>query len=141
MEATGTDTNGIFKWIIKFIKEIQKKYGVIEGIFPDCAEQVLNNSLRKELIKNGLLIPVADSVKTPIEDRIRLIMVLLNTDNISFIKDKTNTVIEALQTALYDENADTERWLDDFSSDIDTIDAFCYSWTKWSTQLARYMEG
>lgn len=141
MEATGTDTNGIFKWIIKFIKDIQEKYGVIEGIFPDCAEQVLNNSLRRELLNNGILIPVADSVKTPIEDRIRLIMVLLNTDNISFIKDKTNSVIEALQTALYDEDADTERWLDDFSSDIDTIDAFCYSWTKWSTQLARFMEG
>ena len=102
---------------------------------------MLNNSLRKELMNNGIVIPVLDSVKTPIEDRIRLIMVLLNTDNISFIKDKTNTVIEALQTALYDENADTERWLDDFSSDIDTIDAFCYSWTKWSTQLARFMEG
>lgn len=141
MEATGTDTNAIFKWIIRFIEEIQKKYGVIEGIFADSAEQVLNNSLRKELMNNGIAIPVADSVKTPIEDRIRLIMVLLNTDNISFIKDKTNTVIEALQTALYDENADTERWLDDFSSDIDTIDAFCYSWTKWSNQLARYMEG
>ena len=141
MDATGTDTNAIFKWIIKFIKEIQNKYGVIEGIFADSAEQVLNNSLRKELMNNGIAIPVADSVKTPIEDRIRLIMVLLNTDNISFIKDKTNTVVEALQTALYDENADTERWLDDFSSDIDTIDAFCYSWTKWSNQLARYMEG
>lgn len=141
MEATGTDTNAIFKWIIRFIEEIQRKYGVVEGIFPDCAEQVLNNSLRKELMNKGICIPVADSVKIPIEDRIRLIMVLLNTDNISFIKDKTNTVVEALQTALYDENADTERWLDDFSSDIDTIDAFCYSWTKWANQLARFMEG
>jgi hypothetical protein len=141
MEATGTDSNAIFKWIIKFIQELHNKYGVVEGIFPDSAEQVLNNSLRRELLNNGIMIPVADSVKTPIEDRIRLIMVLLNTDNISFIKNKTNTVIEALQTALYDENADTERWLDDFSSDIDTIDAFCYSWTKWSNQLARFMEG
>lgn len=141
MEATGTDTNAIFKWIIKFIENIQKKYGAIEGIFPDSAEQVLNNSLRKELLNKGICISVVDSVKIPIEDRIRLVMVLLNTDNISFIKGATNTVIEALQTALYDENADTERWLDDFSSDIDTIDAFCYSWTKWATQLARFMEG
>lgn len=141
MEATGTDTNAIFKWIIKFIENIQKKYGVIEGIFPDSAEQVLNNSLRKELLNKGICISVVDSVKIPIEDRIRLIMVLLNTDNISFIKGATNTVVEALQTALYDENADTERWLDDFSSDIDTMDAFCYSWTKWATQLARFMEG
>lgn len=141
MEATGTDTNAIFKWIIKFIENIQKKYGVIEGVFPDSAEQVLNNSLRKELLNKGICISVVDSVKIPIEDRIRLIMVLLNTDNISFIKGATNTVVEALQTALYDENADTERWLDDFSSDIDTMDAFCYSWTKWATQLARFMEG
>lgn len=141
LEAEGTDTDKIFKWIIKFIKNIQDNYGSIEGIFPDNAEQVLNNSLRKELRNNGIYIPVKDSVKTPIDDRIRLITIMLNIDKISFIKGQCNTIVEALQTALYDENAEREQWLDDFTSDIDSIDAFCYSWTNWSLQLSNFLGG
>lgn len=141
LEAEGTDTDKIFKWIIRFIKNIQDNYGSIEGIFPDCAEQVLNNSLRKELRNNSIYIPVRDSVKTQIDDRIRLITIMLNIDKISFIKGECNTIVEALQTALYDENAEREQWLDDFTSDIDSIDAFCYSWTNWSLQLSNFLGG
>ena len=53
---------------------------------------------------------------------------MLNIDKISFIKNQCETVIRALQTALYDEKSDKEQWLDDFTSDIDSLDAFCYSY-------------
>lgn len=142
LEAEGTDTKQIFKWIIDFIKEIQLKYGAIEGIFPDSAEQVLNNSLRKELINNSMIIPVYDSEKIPIEERIRLLTVLLNINSIEFIENETDTVIEALQTALFDEKAEKDRWIDDGeTSDIDSLDGFCYSWTKFATQLSRFIGG
>lgn len=142
LDAEGTDTKQIFKWIIDFIKETQLKYGSIEGIFPDCAEQVLNNSLRKELLNNSIVIPVYDSEKIPIEERIRLLTILLNINAIDFIENETDTVIEALQTALFDEKAEKDRWIDDGeTSDIDSIDAFCYSWTKFSNQLARFLGG
>ena len=141
LDAEGTDTDKIFKWIIKFILEIEKEYGSIVGIFPDCAEQVLINSLRKELVNNGIYIPVYDSVKIPIEDRIRLIIIMLNINAISFIKGKTDYTIEALQEAIYDENSEKECWVDDGTSDIDSLDAFCYSWTYWATQLSNYRGG
>lgn len=142
LDAEGTDTKTIFKWIIEFIKDIQRQYGYIQAIFPDCAEQVLNNSLRKELLANGIAIPVYDSKKIPIEERIRLITIMLNIDRISFIENKTDTAIEALQTALFDEKAEKDRWIDDGeTSDIDTMDAFCYSWTYWSAQLSTYLGG
>ena len=142
LEAEGTDTKQIFKWIIDFIKEIQLKYGAIEGIFPDSAEQVLNNSLRKELMNNSIIIPVYDSEKIPIEERIRLLTVLLNINAVEFIENETDTVIEALQTALFDEKEEKDRWIDDGeTSDIDSLDGFCYSWTKFATQLSRFIGG
>lgn len=135
MIATGTDTQKVFKWIIDFINEILITYGSVECIFCDSAEQVLNNSLRSELVKNGIHIPLKDSIKTEISERIKIYNILLNTDRICFLKNKTKTIIEALQTALYDEDSPKEVWLDDGTSDIDSIDSFNYSFEYWFKQL------
>lgn len=133
MVATGTNTKQVFRWINDFVQKIVDTYGLPQGIFCDSAEQVLNNSLRSELKFN---IPVLDSLKTPIEERIKSIIRLLNTDKISFIEGKTKSVVEALQTALYDEKSQTDRWIDDGkTSDIDSLDSFVYSWEKWMNQL------
>lgn len=135
MVATGTNTKQVFRWINDFVQKIVDNYGLPQGIFCDSAEQVLNNSLRSELKFN---IPVLDSLKTPIEERIKSIIRLLNTDKISFIEGKTKSVVEALQTALYDEKSPTDRWIDDGkTSDIDSLDSFVYSWEKWMNSLMR----
>lgn len=142
MVATGSNTKEIFKWIIKFIQDIQLQYGSIQAIFPDCAEQVLNNSLRKELTDNDIYIQVYDSVKIPIQDRIKLLLIAMNIDKIKFVKNKTEILIEALQTALYDERSTTDCWIDDnVTSDIDSLDSFCYSWTYWNKQIAQNLGG
>lgn len=135
MVATGTNTKQVFRWINDFVQKIVDNYGLPQGIFCDSAEQVLNNSLRSELKFN---IPVLDSLKTPIEERIKSLIRLLNTDKISFIEGKTKSVVEALQTALYDEKSPTDRWIDDGkTSDIDSLDSFVYSWEKWMNSLMR----
>ena len=133
MKATGTNTKQVFRWINDFIEKVQDKYGRPRTIFCDSAEQVLNNSLRSELKFN---IPILDSIKTPIHERIKCILRLLNSDRIQFINGETTTIINALRTALYDEKSDTDRWIDDGkTSDIDSLDSFVYSWEKWMTQL------
>ncbi len=137
MEATGTNTKQVFRWIINFIKEIQDKYGTVSFIFADSAEQVLNNSLQGELLANGLNIKVQDSIKIPIKDRIELWNRLLNLDRLSFIEGETKTIMEALQTALYDDKAKDDRWIDDGeTSDIDSLDSFNYSFEFWFEQLS-----
>jgi PBSX family phage terminase large subunit len=139
LKATGTDTKVLFKWLIGVIKDIIAEHGMVGAIYCDSAEQVLNNSLRSELAVNGLHISLYDSVKTPIKDRIEAITRLLNTDRATFIKDKTNTIVEALQTALFDDKAIEDRWIDDGqTSDIDSLDSYAYSWTKWQNELMRY---
>ena len=135
MEATGTDTKQLFRWIINFITKIIDKYGMITVIYCDSAEQVLINSLNSELQAKGIYIPVKNSVKTPIKDRIEAINRILNLDIISFIDGETMTCIEALQTAVYDEKASEDRWLDDGTSDIDSLDSFVYSWEYWMPNI------
>lgn len=140
MQATGTNTKQVFRWIINFIKEIQDKYGTVSFIFADSAEQVLNNSLQGELIANGLNIKVQDSIKISIKDRIELWNRLLNLDRLSFIEGETKTIIEALQTALFDDKAKDDRWIDDGeTSDIDSLDSFDYSFEFWFEQISYYL--
>ena len=136
--ATGTETEGLFKWIIDFITQIRMIYGKVDIIWCDSAEQVLNNSLRSQLNKQNYAIPVKDSIKTEISERIKIYNILLNTDRISFIKNETKTIVEALQTALYDEDSPTDRWVDDGqTSDIDSLDSFNYSFEYWFKQLLK----
>lgn len=142
LKAKDTGTKELFKWIIDFVKDIIAEYGMIDAIYVDSAEQVLKNALIAELLKNGIHIPVYNSIKTEIKDRIEAINRLLNLDRLSFIKDKTSSIVEALQTALFDEKAKEDRWIDDGeTSDIDSLDSFAYSWTNWQNQLMRYRGG
>ena len=137
MKATGTNTKQVFRWIINFIKEIQDKYGTVSLIFADSAEQVLNNSLNGELRANKINLIVQDSLKIEIKNRIELWNRLLNLDKISFIENQCQTLIEALQTALYDEKAKDDRWIDDGeTSDIDSLDSFDYSFEFWFEQIS-----
>lgn len=140
MKATGTNTKQVFRWIINFIKEIQDKYGTVSFIFADSAEQVLNNSLNGELRANEINLVVQDSLKIQIKNRIELWNRLLNLDKISFIEGQCQTLIEALQTALYDEKAKDDRWIDDGeTSDIDSLDSFNYSFEYWFEEISYYL--
>lgn len=140
MKATGTNTKQVFRWIINFIKEIQDKYGTVSFIFADSAEQVLNNSLNGELRANKINLVVQDSLKIEIKNRIELWNRLLNLDKLSFIEGQCQTLIEALQTALYDEKAKDDRWIDDGeTSDIDSLDSFDYSIEYWFEEISYYL--
>lgn len=137
MKATGTNTKQVFRWIINFIKEIQDKYGTVSFVFADSAEQVLNNSLNGELRSNKINLVVQDSLKIEIKNRIELWNRLLNLDRLSFIEKQCNTLIEALQTALYDEKTKDDRWIDDGeTSDIDSLDSFNYSFEYWFEEIS-----
>lgn len=140
MIATGTNIKQVFRWIINFIKEIQDKYGTVSFLFADSVEQVLNNSLNGELKANNINLIVQDSIKIPIKDRIELWNRLLNLERITFIDGQTKTIIEALQTALFDDKAKDDRWIDDGeTSDIDSLDSFNYSFEFWFEQISYYL--
>jgi len=127
-----------FKKHILFVIE---KYGKIDYIWADCAEQILISALQEVLDELGLHIPIKNSLKTPIPSRIYAINMLLMTNKIKFIEKDTKTVRNALQEAVQDPNADDDRWLDDGTSDIDTTDAFNYSIENWYRVILKSMIG
>lgn len=140
INAKGTNIYDISNALIEFIQEIIFEHGKVDIIFADCAEQTIINTLNANLRKSGLMIPVGDvvknSVKNKLIDRIKGLSILLNTDKIKFLRNKTEVVIEALQTAVYDEKT-PDVWQDDGTSDIDSLDALVYSFSAYFNQLLR----
>ena len=110
---------------------------MIEGIFCDSAEPELIEFLRKALLRNGLNIPIYESVKIPIPSRIHLWGILLMQDRISFVKNETDDIVKGLQEATQDEDAEDDRYLDDGTSCIDILDAQNYGIERWYKQLLR----
>lgn len=98
-------------------------------------EPELIDFLQKTLENENIHIPVRESIKIPIEDRIHLIGVLLMQDRLKFKSKDTAEIVKSLQEATQDDKADTDRWLDDGTSDIDILDAFVYGIEHWHREL------
>lgn len=130
------DPDDLFELEIEFAKKMEYKYNCnIDYIFPDNEEVVLIRGLRKGAPERGLNALVRGCIKEPINDRIDLFRTMLAYDMFWYIEDECKTLVEAISSALWDEDAKEDTRLDDFTSDIDTMDAFEYSWTKFMRQI------
>ena len=130
------DPEDLFELEIEFAKKMEYKYNCnIDYIFPDNEEVVLIRGLRRGASERGLNALVRGCIKEPINDRIDLFRTMLAYDMFWYIEDECKTLVEAISSALWDEDAKEDTRLDDFTSDIDTMDAFEYSWTKFMRQI------
>lgn len=133
-EIDGNRVNTEFK---RFIQTIREEYPniPIRYVFADSAEQYLINGLRKSI--KGMGLQIGDSKKNPIVQRIICANSLLNTERLKVMKD-CKYVIEGLRAAVWDNKAaekGEDKRLDDFTSDIDVIDAFEYSFERFISRL------
>lgn len=120
---------------VEFVKRVLKEFGNIDTIFADSAEQVLKKGLQKALFDNNINIKVKDSIKNEIIDRIRLVNSLIATNRF-FYTENCETLVDALSTAVWDDKELVKDVrLDDGTSDIDTLDAFEYSFEKYLKAL------
>lgn len=130
------DPDDLFELEIEFAKKMEYKYNCnIDYIFPDNEEVVLIRGLRRGAPDRGLNALVRGCIKEPINDRIDLFRTMLAYDMFWYIEEECKTLVEAISSALWDEDAKEDTRLDDFTSDIDTMDAFEYSWTKFMRQI------
>lgn len=124
------DPDVLGQLFVEFIKMVQKKYGRIEHIYCDSAEQVLIRGIRKALESAGIYITVRNARKSEINDRIRCACILMAQKRF-FITEDCESLIKALTTAVWNPKEVTkDERLDDGTSDIDTLDAFEYSFEK-----------
>ena len=131
------DSNRVNTEFTRFIKTVREEYPniPIKYVFADSAEQYLISGLRKVI--KGLGLQVGDSKKNPIVQRIICANSLMNTDRLKVMKE-CKYVIDGLRAAVWDAKAATngeDKRLDDFTSDIDVIDAFEYSFERFMQRL------
>ena len=123
------DPDDLFELEIEFAKKMEYKYNCnIDYIFPDNEEVVLIRGLRKGAPERGLNALVRGCIKEPINDRIDLFRTMLAYDMFWYIEEECKTLVEAISSALWDEDAKED-------TNIDTMDAFEYSWTKFMRQI------
>lgn len=123
------DSDRVNAEFVSFVKRLKEKYPNVDiryG-FGDNEAQYLNNGLRKACRAAGLNITIRDCVKTDVSQRIICTNTLLNTGRLLICKD-CSLLIGGLKNAVWDSTAKVDTRLDNFSSDIDILDAFEYAW-------------
>lgn len=138
--AKGTiDANRLNTEFVRFVKELRAEYKAspIRYAFCDCAETYLITGIKNAVKSAGLGLAVGDSEKGTIIDRIVCVNTLLNTNRL-YILNSCGQVINALRSAMWDAKAaekGIDKRKDDFTTDIDTCDAFEYSISRFISRL------
>ena len=134
IDAHGVTVEQLIDRILAFADHIHSEYGDIHYLYPDNAEQTIINSLRARSSYR-----VAGSRKYPINDRIRAEGILLSSGRLWLVKGENTALDGALKNAVWDAKHITEDVrLDDGTSDIDTLDAFEYSFEREMRALIKY---
>ena len=121
---------------IEFAKKMIYKYNCsIDMMLPDNEEVVLIRGLKRRVQEMGWETIVRGCVKEPINDRIDCGRTMISYGILYYIENECKTFVEALSSALWDDKAKEDTRLDDFTTDIDTIDAFEYSWCRYIKQI------
>ncbi|HZK00575.1 MAG TPA: hypothetical protein VFC79_11230, partial [Tissierellaceae bacterium] len=129
------DDEALLKEQLKFIEDCMKKFKTdIDYIYPDNAEPTHIRSLRNAVNKLSWDITVRGSKKELILTRIDAQNKMLSFGVFYYIKDECKTLEKALQEALWDSKIKSsegeDKRLDDFTTDIDTLDAYEYSFER-----------
>ena len=130
------DPDDLFELEIEFAKKMEFKYKCrIDYMLPDNEEVVLIRGLKRGAPQRGIQALVRGCIKEPINDRIDLERTMIAYDMLWYIEEECKTFVDAMSSALWDEDKQEDTRLDDLTSDIDTMDAFEYSFTKFMRQI------
>lgn len=130
-DATGTSVEFVIEALNNFCADIQKRYGFVDYVFADSAEQTIINSERQRLPWN-----IRNSVKNEIVERIRCEDILFTTKRIKIVKRENDSLISALKSAVWAQGKPKDERLDlPGTTNICPLDAFEYSWEYWINHL------
>lgn len=123
---------------IDFAKRIYEKYNKPFNTRCDNAEPVLIRGLKNAAMRNMLRTNIKLALKKPINDRIDLVARLIGQDRLKMLKGTTEALQYGLRTAVWSEKQSDKR-LDDGTTDIDILDAFEYSIEEYMDNLLDVM--
>ena len=125
----------LYKHFEEFYKRIVSKYGKVTSAFADWGGlgQTFTFGLNRYLQQNSIPLQVKDCIKGEIIDRIYMDLTLFARHK-RFILKKCKYLKEAYEQAVWDDKKENTR-LDDFTSDIDSLDANEYSYFPYYDKL------
>ena len=126
------------------VKELWEFVSFLRAIFPmtpivsincDCAEQAIINTIRAFFRRRHVAIPIQDSIKGTINNRIFALSALMSQRRLTVHKDCKN-VIGSYSSQVWDPDEPTKFVrLDNGTKDIDTADATEYSLAPYFNAL------
>lgn len=137
------NTDMVCKKLLAFYKFIRSLFPSVPvyGIYCDSAEQMIINTIRTFMLKNGVSAAVKDSFKGAVTDRIYALNSLMAQGRFTVYRDCTN-VISSLKEQVWDDTKTGEDVrLDNGTCDIDTADALEYSFSSFLKYLNLDLRG
>lgn len=115
-----------------FVQRVTMMFGPPDRVCCDSAEQTLILGLRSTARKRGLgWLRIENALKTSINDRIRAAQRLMAQGRFFIMSQGCESLRNALETAVWDpKSVVVDKRLDDGTSDIDTLDAFEYTFEQ-----------
>ena len=128
-EKQALDPTRLEAQFLDFVLRCRARW-LITDVWCDSAEQTLINGLRAAAARTGLGLNIGNSLKRPINDRIRATCILMGAGRF-FVARSCRETIDALKSALWDSNKVTEDVrLDDGTTNIDSLDAMEYAFER-----------
>lgn len=125
-EQSALDPNKLERDFVGFVQRCRSRWLVTDA-YCDSAEQTLINGLRAAAVRERLPLNIGNSMKRPINDRIRAVCMLMGAGRF-FVLANCKHTIDALKSAIWDEKKLTEDVrLDNGTSNIDSLDAMEYA--------------
>ena len=127
------------KLFLDFVLWVRANFGRVDNVYVDSAEQVLKRDFANTLKRNKLGgIPVSDAMKTYINDRIFCLDILSANDRFFYVEEECRSLMDAISSAIWDKKKPTKNErLDDGTSDIDSMDAFEYTFERYIPKLLK----
>ena len=123
------DSSIIDQMVCEFIADVERKYGTVNELYWDNAETVLGNTIRNAIAKKSPKTIVRPAMKMRIKDRIDATVQLMGADRLMITEDCESLKI-ALRDAVWNDKTKEDERLDDGTSDIDSLDAFEYTFER-----------
>ena len=128
-EQAALDPTKLERDFVDFVKMCQMQW-LVTDVWCDSAEQTLINGLRAAAAQARLGVNIGNAQKKPINDRIRALCILMGAGRF-YINRRCEATIDALKSALWDSNHNTEDVrLDNGTTNIDSLDALEYSFER-----------
>lgn len=128
-EQQALDPTRLGDQFVDFVRRCRARW-VITDVWCDSAEQTLINGLRAAAASAGMGINIGNSLKRPINDRIRATCILMGSGRF-LVNRACRETIDALRTALWDAKHATEDVrLDDGTTNVDSLDCLEYAFER-----------